>query len=115
MTVGRKHLVWAGIVAGAAAWGTSTQATYALVPVACAARVGLAIPLTAVCAAAAVAGAWVSYGAARGQPAAAEWKDARGGKAHRFAAWVGTGAGILFALTIVNQAVASIILDGCLR
>ena len=78
-------------------------------------QIRLAGPLTLFCAAAALAGAWVSYGAAR-QPLNAEWADARGGDVRPvFAAWVGTGAGILFALTIVNQALASLILDGCLR
>lgn len=110
----RKHLSWAGVVAGATAWGISTQATYAIVPITCSAQIRLAVPLTLFCAAAALAGAWVSYGAAR-QPLDAEWADARGGDARPFAAWVGTGTGILFALTIVNQALASLILDGCLR
>jgi hypothetical protein len=102
------------MAAGAAAWAISTQTAYALVPLACATQFALAIPVTLLCAAIAIAGAWLSYRAARA-PAAAQWQDARGGGAQRFTGWVGTGAGILFALTIANQAAASLILEGCLR
>jgi hypothetical protein len=105
---------WAGLAAGAAAWGVSTQTSYALVPLGCAAHVGLAIPVTLVCIAAALTGTWLSWRAAR-QPVLAAWDDVRGGGPHRFAAWVGIGCGIIFALTIANQALAAVVLAGCLR
>lgn len=105
---------WAGLTAGAAAWGVSTQMAYALVPLGCSTHVALAIPVTLVCVAAALAGTWMSWRAAR-QPAVAAWEDARGGGPDRFVAWVGIGCGLIFALTIANQALAALVLAGCLR
>jgi hypothetical protein len=114
MRLRRKHLSAAGLAAGAAAWGVSTQAAYTLVHFACTTRFALTAPLTLFCTAIALFGAWLSYRAAR-EPVATAWEDARGGRAYRFTAWVGAGAGILFALAIANQAAASLIVGGCLR
>jgi hypothetical protein len=44
-----------------------------------------------------------------------EWLDASGGLPRQFVAWVGAGEGILFALAIGNQFIASLIVNGCLQ
>jgi hypothetical protein len=110
----RQYLSWAGIVAGAAAWAVGTQTAYALVPLACVVRFAVTVPITIFCIVVAVIGACLSYQSTR-RRADVEWENASGGRAYGFVAWVGTGVGILFAVTIANQAAASLILDGCLQ
>jgi hypothetical protein len=62
----------------------------------------------------AIAGGALSLYAAR-MPLESEWLDSSGGLPRRFVAWLGAGAGLLFALAIANQLAATLIVNGCLR
>jgi multisubunit Na+/H+ antiporter MnhB subunit len=62
----------------------------------------------------AAAGTMISLRAVR-RDAAAEWADSQGGRARNFMAWLGVGAGVLFALVIANQLAAAMMISPCLR
>jgi hypothetical protein len=47
--------------------------------------------------------------------AAAEWAEAQGGRARNFMAWLGVGSGVIFALVILNQLAAALMISPCLR
>jgi hypothetical protein len=47
--------------------------------------------------------------------AAAEWSEAQGGRARNFMAWLGVGSGLIFALVILNQLTAALMISPCLR
>lgn len=109
-----RRMSWAGLWLGAASWAISLQTNYALVPVVCDGR---ALVVTAIAAAlmlVSLAGGVISLRAAR-MPVSAEWHDSPGGLPRQFVAWVGVGSGVLFALAILNQLIASLIVDGCFR
>ncbi len=108
------RMSWAGLWVGAASWAISLQTNYALAPVVCDGRVFVITAVAAALMLVSLAGGVMSLRAAR-MPASAEWHDAPGGLPRQFVAWVGVGAGILFALAILNQLIASLIVDGCFR
>jgi hypothetical protein len=105
---------WAGLCLGAAAWAISLQTNYALVPVVCDGKVLIVTLIAAGMTVVAIAGGVMSLLAAR-MPVSADWNDAPGGLPRQFIAWVGVGASILFALAILNQLIATLIVDGCFR
>jgi hypothetical protein len=70
--------------------------------------------LSAILALVALAGAAISARAVR-RGAWAEWAEAQGGGPRTFMAWIGVGSGVLFALVIVNQLAASLMISPCLR
>jgi hypothetical protein len=91
----------AGLFVGAAAWGIQ--------PLICAQ--GAAWPLallssSLICIS--LAGAWISY-----RDVGEE--DPQGPNPRRMLRWVGTAAGVLFALTILVQGLAALFLTGCER
>lgn len=104
---------WLGFFLPPAAWAISLQTNYALVPVVCDGRVMIVSAITAFLAATALAGGLLALRAAR-MPLEVEWLDASGGLPRQFVALVGAGEGILFALAIGNQFIASLIVNGCL-
>jgi hypothetical protein len=103
---------WAGLAAGPTAWALNTQIAYAVAPLACGTRAAILTPVAVVLVVAAAAGALLSWRAAQVRMTS-EWFDLRGGRPHRFLAWIGLAAGVLFALVVANQAAATLILDGC--
>jgi hypothetical protein len=105
---------WAGLWLGAASWAISLQTNYAIVPLVCDGRVFVVTAIAAALALLSLAGGFMSLRAAR-IPASAEWHDTPGGLPRQFIAWVGVGAGVLFALAIANQLIASLIVNGCFR
>ncbi len=109
----RKRMSWAGLWLGPAAWAINQQTNYALAPTACD-RAFASTVIAAVLALVALVGGIVSLRAAR-MPLATEWTDTSGGLPHQFVAWVGAGAALVFALAILNQLIATLIVDGCLR
>ena len=107
---------WAGIYAGPGAWAVSTQANYALVPWVCANKVNLIPVVALVLAAVALAGAFLSWRSWRS--AAVERSEIGAGivEAPRpFLGVLGTLVGILFALVIITQGAAGLVLNGCER
>lgn len=108
----QRLFYWAGVVLGPAAWAVSTQTTYTAAAQACTKSFPAMIILAGTLIAA--AGSVISFRAVR-RDAAAEWADAQGGRARNFMAWLGAGAGVLFALVIANQLVAAMMISPCLR
>lgn len=110
----RIPLYWLGVALGPAAWGINLQAIYALTPHVCAKPSSTTIVLSIVIAIAAASGSLISLRAIRSD-AAAEWTEAQGGRARNFMAWLGVGSGVIFALVILNQLVAALMISPCLR
>lgn len=107
-------LYWAGVALGPLAWGINLQAAYALMPHACAGSSTATIALSIAMALLAACGGLISLRSA-GRDAPAEWIDAQGGRARDFMAWLGVGSGVIFALVILNQLVATVMIQPCLR
>ena len=107
---------WAGLAAGPGAWAASTQGNYALVPWVCAHHSSL-VPIVAVLLALiALAGAFVSWLSWNGE--AVEVIDVETSVVPRprsFLAAVGVFLGVLFALVILTQGAAGLVLNGCER
>lgn len=110
----RKRLSWSGLWLGPAAWAIDQQTNYALVPLVCEGRVLVSSVIAAALVLVALAGGLISLRVAR-MPLDSEWLDASGGLPLRFAAWVSAGAGLVFALAIANQLIATVIVNGCFR
>jgi|tagenome__1003787_1003787.scaffolds.fasta_scaffold20426247_2 multisubunit Na+/H+ antiporter MnhB subunit len=107
-------LYWAGVALGPAAWAVSTQTLYSLAAQACTKSFPGTAIIAAVLGVVAAAGSIISFCAVR-RDAAAEWEDVQGGRARNFMAWLGVGAGVLFALVIANQLAAAVMISPCLR
>jgi hypothetical protein len=107
-------LYWLGVALGPAAWGINLQAIYALTPHVCAKPSSATIVLSIVMAIIAASGSLISLRAVR-RDAAAEWSEAQGGRARNFMAWIGVGSGMIFALVILNQLAAALMISPCLR
>jgi hypothetical protein len=104
---------WAGLLAGPAAWGISTQLNYAVVQWQCEHKAPL-IPLSALALALiAAAGGALSWRA--WQRGGASFKPEREFDTERFVAMLGMLAAALFSLVIIMQGSASLILDECTR
>jgi hypothetical protein len=117
MNPGSAHripLYWAGVALGPAAWAINLQTVYAMTPHACARPTLATIVLSIVMTMIAASGTLISLGSVRSN-AATEWTEARGGVPRNFAAWLGVGSGVIFALVILNQLVAALMIDPCLR
>lgn len=110
----RMPLYWAGVALGPAAWAINLQTIYAMVPHACAKPGWATVILSIVMAMIAASGTLIS-GRTIIRPAAAEWTEAQGGRAKNFMAWVGAGSGVVFALVILNQLAATLMINPCLR
>ena len=107
---------WAGIFAGPGAWAMSTQASYALVPWICAHKINLVPVLALVFAAIALFGAFLSWRSWKGP--AVEESEVHAGvmEAPRpFLGAIGALLGVLFALVILTQGAAGLVLNGCER
>ena len=108
------RLYWLGVALGPVAWAINLQAIYALTPHVCARPSSATIVLSVVMALIAAAGSLISLRAVR-RDAAAEWSEAQGGRARNFMAWLGVGSGLIFALVILNQLAAALMISPCLR
>lgn len=107
-------LYWVGVVLGPAAWAINLQAIYAMTPQACARPSLATVILSIAMAIIAGFGTLMSLRAIR-RDALSEWAEARGGRARNFMAWLGVGSGIIFALVILNQLAAALMISPCLR
>jgi hypothetical protein len=109
----RTGMSWAGLLAGPVAWGASTQANYSLVYWQCTHRSPV-IPILALCFLAVAAGggllSWRAW-----QRGGASFKPERELSTERFVSALGMMVAALFALIIIMQLAASLILDECIR
>lgn len=103
---------WAGLLAGPVAWGAATQANYALVHWQCTHNVPV-IQILALCFLAVAAGGLLSWRA--WQQGGASFKPERELSTERFVSALGMMVTALFALIIIIQGTASLILDECIR
>ncbi|MDG4900001.1 hypothetical protein EOA75_04825 [Mesorhizobium sp. M1A.F.Ca.IN.022.07.1.1] len=104
---------WGGLVSGPLAWAISTQLNYALVPWQCNRQVPVVLPVALVLMVFSLLGGVLSWQAKRQGGAA--FKPERTRSTERFIADLGMLSALLFALVIVMQASAALILDECLR
>jgi hypothetical protein len=107
-------LFWAGVALGPAAWAINLQTIYAMTPHACARPTSATIILSITLAIIAASGTAMSLRAIIREPTS-EWVEAQGGRARNFMAWLGVGTGIIFALVILNQLAATLMISPCLR
>jgi hypothetical protein len=107
-------LYWIGVALGPAAWAINLQTIYAIAPHACARPTSATIVLSVVMAIVATSGTLISLrGIRHHRPA--ERAEAQGGHARHFMAWLGVGSGTIFALAILNQLTAALMISPCLR
>jgi hypothetical protein len=110
----KSPLYWAGVALGPAAWAVNLQSIYAMTHHACA-GLSWATPILSIATAIiAGCGTLISLRAIR-RDAPSEWSEAQGGHARNFMAWLGVGSGIIFALVILNQLAAALMINPCLR
>jgi hypothetical protein len=104
---------WGGLLSGPLAWAISTQLNYALVHWQCNRQVQLVLPVALLLAVFSLLGGALSWRAKRQGGAA--FKPERTRDTERFVADLGMLAALLFALVIIMQGSAALILDECLR
>jgi hypothetical protein len=106
---------WAGLAAGPACWAINTQLNYALVPRFCGRGLNTAPVIAAVLVAVSLAGAvwsWLAWSRYEGPGLQIPEQDGHPGY---LLSGLGVAAGVLFALVILMQGLAGLILDPCLR
>jgi hypothetical protein len=103
-----------GVALGPAAWAINLQTIYAMTPHACAKPTSATIVLSIVMALISISGTLISLRATRHR-APAELAETQGGRARNFMAWLGVGSGAIFALVILNQLAAAVMISPCLR
>jgi hypothetical protein len=104
---------WSGLLSGPLAWAISTQLNYSLVEWQCEHKLPI-IPLAALALAwLAIAGGLLSWRAWR--RGGASFKPERQIDTERFVATLGMLMAALFALVVIMQGSASLILDECTR
>jgi hypothetical protein len=110
----RTPFYWAGLALGPAAWAVNLQTLYAIVPHACGRPTAATFILSVALAMVAACGTLMSLRAIRSN-AQTEWAEAQGGRPQNFMAWLGVGSGAIFALVILNQLSAAMMIGPCLR
>jgi hypothetical protein len=113
-SVRRARLYWIGVALGPIAWAINLQTIYAMTPHACAKPTSATVGLSTMMALIAIAGTLISWRATR-RDAPAELAEMQGGRARNFMAWLGVGSGAIFALAILNQLAAAVMISPCLR
>ena len=112
----RDRASWAGLAAGPGAWAVATQLQYALTPWICAHEVNLVPVVALALAAVALAGAFVSWRVWNGAAVEASEMGAGVMEAPRpFLAGLSVLIGVLFAVVILTQGAAGLVLNGCER
>lgn len=104
---------WGGLLSGPLAWAVSTQLNYALVHWQCNRQVPIVLPIALALALLSLLGGALSWRAKRHGGAAFKPQRTRG--TEHFVADLGILSALLFALVIIMQGSAALILDGCLR
>jgi hypothetical protein len=111
----RNGVDWAGLAAGPAAWALSTQGNYSLASWVCHWRTNPVPVLGLVLVLIALVGAALSWRAWRSSNAGDEILLEQSGRPRAFLALMSALLAVLFALVIVMQASAGLILGGCER
>jgi hypothetical protein len=118
MTISRpesRSTHWLALAAGPAAWVANTQVNYALAPFVCGAY-GILVPVISFALGLiSLAGSVMAWRSLDRTCAADAWLGNDGGHSRQFLSVLGLASGFLFAIVIVNQAVASLIIGDCLR
>ena len=104
---------WGGLLAGPLAWAVSTQFNYILVPWQCTRAAPIVPAVSLVLAALSLVGGAFSWRAERS--GGATFKPDREVETERFVATLGMLAAALFALVILMQGSAGLIIDSCIR
>jgi hypothetical protein len=113
-SVHRARLYWIGLALGPIAWAINLQTIYAMTPHACAKPTSVTVVLSTMMAVLAIAGTLMRWRATcRDGPA--ELAEMQGGRARNFMAWLGVGSSAIFALVILNQLAAAVMISPCLR
>ncbi|AEH88789.1 MULTISPECIES: hypothetical protein [Mesorhizobium] len=109
----RMGTSWGGLLSGPMAWAISTQLNYAIVPWQCNRQVEVVLPSALMLVVLSLLGGALSWRAERQGGAA--FKPERTRSTEQFVANLGMLSALLFALVIVMQGSAALILDECLR
>jgi hypothetical protein len=111
----RTMAPWAGLLTGAVAWAINQQLNYALAPWMCGAKasavpwISLALAVLALAGGAVSARTWLS----REDPVGKVIEE--DGLPSLFLAGIGVSAALLFAMLILMQGAAGLVLTGCER
>lgn len=108
-----RGISWGGLVLGPAAWVINQQGNYAAVPWICAHRIYFTPVMALVLAMVALIGSLLSWRTWRVAPSG-EHNGVGGTPAHLIAG-ISALLGVLFAILILTQGAAALILDGCER
>src|SRR4051812_1413871 len=100
---------WAGLLSGPLAWAVSTQLNYALVPWQCNRQIQVVLPVALLLALFSLLGGALSWRAKRQGGAPSKPERTRG--TEHFVADLGILSALLFALVIIMQGSAALILD----
>jgi hypothetical protein len=111
----RTGIPSAGIFIGPTAWLLNTQINYALVPWICAHPMPLVPAIAIALTLLSLAGGFVSWRAYERAPMTSEPDSSGAGRSHRFTSLMGIAIAILFALVILTQGAAGLVLHGCER
>lgn len=111
----RGMVPWAGLAAGPAAWAINTQLSYALLPWTCAHGFNVIAPAAVFLLSVAISGALLSRRAWLTLPSHGSVDATDSHQPHKMVAGIGVALGTLFALVILMQGAASLVLSGCVR
>jgi hypothetical protein len=106
---------WAGLAAGPAAWAVDTQLNYALVPWACAHGRVVVAAIAGVLAVVSLLGALSSWLAWRRHDGPGMHVPEQDGHPRHLLSGIGVASGLLFAIVIALQGMATIMISPCLR
>ncbi|HVY59534.1 MAG TPA: hypothetical protein VHA77_16905 [Xanthobacteraceae bacterium] len=112
MRLFRHGVSWAGLAAGPTAWALSTQTNYAIASWPAVQSTYLVMTIAVVLVLVALAGAFLSW-RARGETRRPDaLVEQANGRPHEFLAGIGTFSGLLFAVVIALQGIASFLVEG---
>jgi hypothetical protein len=104
-----------GLLVGAAAWAISTQLSYSLVSISCDSAAGLVPLIATISLTVAIVGGALSLPASSALEGPTVQVGGGDARPRRFFAVVSALAALIFALAILLQGVASLIVSGCQR
>ncbi len=106
---------WAGLWSGPCAWAVSTQLNYAITPWVCAHKIPLVPIFALMLAAVALGGAFLSWRSWQALGGFDRFWARQDGLPRTFLSGMSVMIGVVFALIILMQGTAGLILHGCER